>query len=108
PRDLQRGRGATFDPANRYRRDAREAYDDGWERDDDGPLPRETIVTVQQSRTIIARNDSPDISFDRSINPYQGCEHGCIYCFARPTHAYHDLSPGLDFATRILAKPDAP
>ncbi len=109
-----KGRGATFNPANRYRRDAREAFDDGWsaatgEDDGDDPLPARprTIVTIQTARTILARNDSPDVPFNQSINPYQGCEHGCIYCFARPTHAYHDLSPGLDFETRLLAKPNA-
>ena len=71
------------------------------------PAPRRTTVTVEHPRTIISRNASPDIGFDRSINPYRGCEHGCIYCFARPTHAYHDLSPGLDFESRLFAKPDA-
>ncbi|MDF0488594.1 PA0069 family radical SAM protein [Sphingomonas sp. H39-1-10] len=75
---------------------------------DDGPAPLRTTVTVETPRTIITRNSSPDISFDRSINPYRGCEHGCIYCFARPTHAYLDLSPGLDFESRLFAKPDAP
>ena len=73
----------------------------------DGERPLRTIVTVEQPRTIIARNTSPDIGFDRSINPYRGCEHGCIYCFARPTHAFHDLSPGLDFETKLFAKPNA-
>jgi len=106
-----KGRGATFNPENRFRRDSREAVDDGWEaarpeEGDEAPAPR-TTVTIQKARTIIARNDSPDIPFDRSINPYQGCEHGCIYCYARPTHAYLDLSPGLDFETRLFAKPDA-
>ncbi len=80
--------------------DAREAIDGG------PPRPR-TLVTVETPRTIIARNSSPDIAFDRSINPYRGCEHGCIYCYARPTHAYLDLSPGLDFETRLFAKPSA-
>ncbi len=81
--------------------DAREAID--------GTLPKlRTTVTVEKPKTIITHNKSPDIPFDRSINPYRGCEHGCIYCFARPTHAYHDLSPGLDFETRLFAKPDAP
>ncbi|MEG3086386.1 PA0069 family radical SAM protein [Sphingomonas sp. PB4P5] len=74
----------------------------------DGPAPKlRTTVTVETARTIISRNASPDIGFDRSINPYRGCEHGCIYCFARPSHAYHDLSPGLDFESRLFAKPNA-
>jgi DNA repair photolyase len=80
--------------------DARDAIDDG-------PPPLRTTVTVEHPRTIITRNSSPDIGFDRSINAYRGCEHGCIYCFARPTHAYHDLSAGLDFETKLFAKPDA-
>ena len=111
PGAAERGRGATFNPGNRFRRDAREAYDDGWARDpdDDAAPPKlKTVVTIQRARTIIARNDSPDIPFTQSINPYQGCEHGCVYCYARPSHAYLDLSPGLDFETRLFAKPDAP
>jgi len=109
PEPPVKGRGATFNPANRFRADSREACDDGWptDPDDESPPPRKTTVTIQTSRTIIARNDSPDIPFSQSINPYQGCEHGCIYCYARPTHAYLDLSPGLDFETRLFAKPDA-
>ena len=109
----ERGRGATFNPANRYRREGREAYDDGWAQppDDSAADPEpprlKTTVTIQRARTIIARNASPDIPFTQSINPYQGCEHGCIYCYARPTHAYLDLSPGLDFETKLFAKPDA-
>jgi DNA repair photolyase len=104
-----KGRGATFNPANRFRADAREPYDDGWGVDaqDDPPPPLRTSVTIQRARTIIAHNDSPDIPFTQSINPYQGCEHGCIYCYARPSHAYLDLSPGIDFETRLYAKPDA-
>jgi DNA repair photolyase len=107
-----KGRGATFNPANRYRRDAREAVDDGWEQRaedpaDDDPPPLKTTVTIQSARTIIARNESPDIPFTQSINPYQGCEHGCVYCYARPTHAYLDLSPGLDFETKLFVKPNA-
>jgi DNA repair photolyase len=103
----RKGRGATFNPANRFRDDVRESFDDG--ADDAGEEPRAlpTTVTVQRARTIIARNESPDVPFSQSINPYQGCEHGCIYCYARPTHAYLDLSPGLDFETRLYAKPDA-
>ncbi len=110
----ERGRGATFNPLNRYRREGRQAYDDGWPASDEGvtpdaePIPLRTTVTIQLARTIIAHNASPDIPFNQSINPYQGCEHGCIYCYARPTHAYHDLSPGLDFETKLFAKPNAP
>jgi DNA repair photolyase len=107
-----KGRGATFNPGNRFRRDTREAVDDGWtpppaEGEDQELPPLKTTVMIQRSRTIIARNDSPDIPFTQSINPYQGCEHGCVYCYARPTHAYLDLSPGLDFETKLFAKPDA-
>ena len=110
-----KGRGATFNPDNRFRAEQRVPCDDGWERepvDDragvtpDRPPPK-TTVTVQLARSIIARNDSPDIPFTQSINPYQGCEHGCIYCYARPSHAYLDLSPGIDFETRLYAKPQA-
>ena len=111
PPQAVKGRGATFNPDNRFRRHSRESVDDGWsapppEEGDEAPPPK-TVVTIQKARTIIAHNDSPDIPFDRSINPYQGCEHGCIYCYARPSHAYLDLSPGLDFETRLFAKPDA-
>ena len=88
------------------------ASDGDWlddrERLDGAPPPLRTTVTVERARTILTRNTSPDVPFDRSINPYRGCEHGCIYCFARPTHAFHDLSPGLDFESRLFAKPDAP
>jgi DNA repair photolyase len=73
----------------------------------DGIIPRRTTVTVEKPKSILTRNSSPDIGFDRSVNPYRGCEHGCIYCFARPTHAYHDLSPGVDFESRLFVKPDA-
>src|SRR5437868_10442582 len=108
PSPPAKGRGATFNPANRFRRDDREAVDDGWASDDGDALPPlKTTVAIQASRTIIARNDSPDIPFTQSINPYQGCEHGCIYCYARPSHAYLDLSPGLDFETKLFAKPNA-
>src|SRR6185437_7605335 len=111
PEPPVKGRGATFNPANRFRVDSREPCDDGWqpaaESDGDAPPPHKTIVTIQAARTIIAHNDSPDIPFTQSINPYQGCEHGCIYCYARPSHAYLDLSPGIDFETRLFAKPDA-
>jgi DNA repair photolyase len=106
------GRGATRnDVPQRFNLAAREA--DGDWRDEaeivDGAPPRlRTTVTVERPKTIITRNASPDVGFDRSINAYRGCEHGCIYCFARPSHAYHDLSPGLDFETKLFAKPDAP
>ena len=83
------------------------AFDDGWQSLDELP-PFKTTVAVDTARKVITRNDSPDIGFDRSINPYRGCEHGCVYCFARPTHAYLGLSPGLDFETKLFAKPDAP
>ena len=73
----------------------------------DGVVPRRTTVTVEKPKSILTRNSSPDIGFDRSVNPYRGCEHGCIYCFARPTHAYHDLSPGVDFESRLFVKPEA-
>ena len=104
-------RGATLNrESTRFNLPEREA-DGDWLDDrealDEGPPPLRTTVTIEKPRTIITRNSSPDVGFDRSINPYRGCEHGCIYCFARPTHAYHDLSPGLDFESRLFAKPDA-
>ncbi|MBL8704964.1 MAG: PA0069 family radical SAM protein [Rhodospirillales bacterium] len=107
-----KGRGAVSNRSGRYEREERVAVDDGWGgvavegEEDETPSPR-TTVAIDTTRTIVARNDSPDIPFDRSINPYRGCEHGCIYCFARPTHTYLGLSPGLDFETRLLMKPDA-
>ena len=83
-------------------------FDDGWGSLDE-PLPKlETTVRAERTRNILSTNDSPDVPFEQSINPYKGCEHGCIYCFARPTHAYLNLSPGLDFETQIFSKPDAP
>ena len=102
-----RGRGALSNASGRYERETRVLVDDGWTKDDETPPPLKTEVLRDSSRTIITRNASPDISFDRSINPYKGCEHGCIYCFARPTHAYLGLSPGADFESRIFAKPNA-
>ena len=98
---LLRGRGAVSNAAGRYERHARvlidDGWDDGWREGDDAPPPLRTEVIADATRTIITRNQSPDISFDRSINPYRGCEHGCIYCFARPTHAYLGMSPGRGF-----------
>lgn len=101
-----RGRGAGLNPTGRFEALTREAFDDGWTEIEE-LRPFKTDVQVEKPRTIITRNDSPDIPFDRSINPYRGCEHGCIYCFARPTHAFMGLSPGLDFEGRLFAKPDA-
>ncbi len=100
------GRGALSNATSRYDDEKRIRTNDGWDIEDELP-PLRTTLTRDATRTIIARNSSPDIPFDRSINPYRGCEHGCIYCFARPTHAYLGLSPGLDFETKILFKPEA-
>jgi DNA repair photolyase len=110
---IHKGRGALSNETSRYDTEKRIRTTDGWEAEvaaaaeDDELPPLRTILTRDATRTIIARNNSPDIGFDRSINPYRGCEHGCIYCFARPTHAYLGLSPGLDFETKILFKPEA-
>ena len=129
-RRLLRGRGARSNAVGRYEKQTRSLIDDGWSsgpatspstlpsgrdlktddgwRDDDlAPPPLRTEVTIDSTRTIITRNTSPDISFDRSINPYRGCEHGCIYCFARPNHAFLGMSPGADFESRLFAKPNA-
>ena len=106
-RERRRGRGTVSNATGRYESLARVAFDDGWQGLDELP-PFKTSVSVDSTRKIIARNDSPDISFDRSINPYRGCEHGCVYCFARPTHAYLGLSPGLDFESKLFVKPNAP
>ena len=105
--DRRRGRGAVTNPSGRFEPHAKVAFDDGWQSLEELP-PFKTHVTEERARKIITRNESPDIGFDRSINPYRGCEHGCIYCFARPTHAYQGLSPGLDFESRLFVKPDAP
>lgn len=123
-----KGRGAVSNLQGRFERDQREAFDDGWltaeaeppqageacRHADDPPHPPDassakliTQVTIEQARSILTRNTSPDIPFDVSLNPYRGCEHGCIYCFARPTHAYLDLSPGLDFESKLYAKANA-
>jgi DNA repair photolyase len=117
----RKGRGALSNASGRFEQAMRVPIDDGWGdgwgdgladggAEDDGwaPPPLPTTVTPDASRSVIARNTSPDLSFDRSINPYRGCEHGCVYCFARPSHAYLGLSPGLDFESRLFAKPEAP
>jgi DNA repair photolyase len=105
--ERRRGRGAVANPTGRFEPAQREGFEDGWDLDEELPS-FETQVVVEKPRTIIARNDSPDIGFDQSINPYRGCEHGCVYCFARPTHAFQGLSSGLDFETKLFAKPNAP
>ncbi|MCW5736177.1 MAG: PA0069 family radical SAM protein [Enhydrobacter sp.] len=106
PQPERKGRGALSNASSRYDDEKKVRTNDGWDIEDELP-PLRTTLTRDATRTILARNTSPDVPFDRSINPYRGCEHGCIYCFARPTHAYLGLSPGLDFETRILFKPDA-
>ncbi|MER8535389.1 PA0069 family radical SAM protein [Mesorhizobium sp. M1005] len=104
--DRNRGRSAGINPSGRFEPVSRHVFDDGWNSLEELP-PFKTEVQVEKPRTIITRNESPDISFDRSINPYRGCEHGCVYCFARPTHSFMGLSPGLDFESKLFAKPDA-
>ncbi|RAS12073.1 PA0069 family radical SAM protein [Cupriavidus alkaliphilus] len=122
PLAARKGRGAVSNLQGRFERDQREAFDDGWgpvpedtaaapeaiAGNDDVPLPPlRTEVHFERARSVLTRNASPDVPFDVSLNPYRGCEHGCIYCFARPTHAYLDLSPGLDFETQLYAKTNA-
>ena len=106
-----KGRGALERTPHRFERVEKDAFDDGWgtleQQASEEHLPPETRIIEEQVKTILASNDSPDIGFDLSINPYRGCEHGCVYCFARPTHSYLNLSPGLDFETRIIAKVNA-
>lgn len=106
----RKGRGSASWVAGRYETQVAVAEDDGWDGlqalQDEASAP-ETVVTEERARSIVSRNQSPDISFSQSVNPYRGCEHGCIYCFARPSHAYLDLSPGLDFETRLFAKTNA-
>ncbi|MFO1015593.1 MAG: PA0069 family radical SAM protein [Caulobacteraceae bacterium] len=107
PRPAPKGRGAQTNATARYEAFTREAFDDGWGAEDAATAALRTEVTPEHARKIISTNDSPDIGFDQSINPYRGCEHGCIYCYARPSHAYMGLSPGLDFESRIFFKPEA-
>jgi DNA repair photolyase len=103
----QKGRGATSNLEGRFESVARESFDDGWSQEEEALSPIRTEVVRETAKSIIACNDSPDIPFDKSINAYRGCEHGCPYCYARPTHAYLGLSPGLDFETRVYAKVNA-
>lgn len=100
-----KGRGAASNRDSRYSATSRETVDDGWTPAE--PSPLRTTVSIETSRRIVSRNDSPDIPFEQSVNAYRGCEHGCVYCYARPSHAYLGLSPGLDFESRLFAKPDA-
>ena len=106
-KEARRGRAAVSNRTGRFEREARAEFEDGW-HNDDGNGATKTEVFREAPKRIIAYNQSPDIPFDRSINPYRGCEHGCIYCFARPTHAYIGFSAGLDFETKLFAKPEAP
>ena len=104
---VARGRGAQSNRSGRFEATTKEDFDDGWREMDREPLTMPQTLTALKSRTILTRNDSPDIGFDKSINPYVGCSHGCIYCYARPSHAFMGLSPGLDFESKIFFKPDA-
>jgi len=106
-REQHRGRGSVINPTGRFEHEQTILFDDGWGTvEEERPSPR-TVVLPEAVRRIITSNNSPDLGFDKSINPYKGCEHGCVYCYARPTHAYLGMSPGLDFETRIFSKPDA-
>lgn len=105
PAQYRRGRGAVISPHNRYQANAHQRVDDGWYQEPE-PQSIATTLSIDHARHAITYNQSPDVGFDRSINPYRGCEHGCVYCFARPSHAYLDLSPGIDFETRLFYKPD--
>jgi DNA repair photolyase len=103
----RKGRGAVGNPEGRFESLRHEAFDDGWGASDEPPASLKTTVAVDRARSIISRNDSPDLPFDQSINPFRGCEHGCVYCYARPSHAYLGLSAGLDFESRLFYKPQA-
>src|SRR5512135_8165 len=102
-----KGRGAASKREGRFEATRAEGVEDGWEREEEAVSCSATTVTEERARSIISRNDSPDIAFEQSINPYRGCEHGCIYCYARPSHSYLNLSPGLDFETKLFAKTNA-
>lgn len=102
-----RGRGARSNASGRYEARVRETFDDGWTPDDEAAAPLKTTVSPEKAKVIITHNDSPDVGFSASINPYRGCEHGCTYCYARPAHAYMGLSPGLDFESKLFFKPEA-
>jgi DNA repair photolyase len=105
--EVTKGRGATLQIEGRFENVARERVDDGWGTADEELPPFKTTVTVEQAKSVIQHNESPDLPFSQSLNAYRGCEHGCIYCYARPSHAYMNLSPGLDFETKLFAKPEA-
>lgn len=105
--EVNKGRGATLQIEGRFESVAREHVDDGWENSDDPLPPFKTTVTVEHAKSVIQRHDSSDLPFDYSLNAYRGCEHGCVYCYARPSHGYMNLSPGLDFESKLFAKPDA-
>ncbi|ABQ29771.1 PA0069 family radical SAM protein [Acidiphilium cryptum] len=108
PRKLRPdGRGTRLDPPNRFETVRQDAFDDGWGTLDEAPPPPATVLIRDATKSVISRNDSPDLGFDRGLNPYRGCEHGCIYCYARPTHAWIGMSPGLDFETKLVFKPEA-